>query len=565
MYNSKDVIADINVKKRHERGLTMDNKKIGQFITECRKNKGITQKELAEALGVTNRAVSKWETGAGLPDISILPELAAVLGITVDEILKGEKAEPEPKKKLHISFSKKGVFAIFCFIFAMLGVAMQVVYFTLGQEYRMEYIIDELFFVANAVIIVLIFVGIFLLAGSNSKISKVCAIVLGCMLLVNFALVMNEKNEQTSIIEISPGLNKMLVLKYNEDTGRMVYYRNQILWFARPLSEFPYTVQGNVKTQWLADDICAVTYQSPDDGKVHQFVATYGDRGDGITTPYVTNLISGTWHATGNNTADWKIETGMNGVTISDGGDIYEEYGFDDCVQFGSLALALCQDGLPIWTLSLNEDCVIGDNDLLESGGSITLCRVSMDKTAPMTFTRSGVSPDYTVKTEVIKSDEERGKDLVREMKKIIRQDADLSEFEPGTECMKVVYNSENENDIYQIVRNGLEEIDKLHAVNGVDVDVQINTIEILAGGDYDCLVEVSTTEVYTENNDSSTGEMLLQYRVMKSEGAYLMQRVSYGVDGTYGLEDAVTKGAKDFSENDEYHYFVPAVRPEVN
>ena len=51
----------------------------------------------------------------------------------------------------------------------------------------------------------------------------------------------------------------------------------------------------------------------------------------------------------------------------------------------------------------------------------------------------------------------------------------------------------------------------------------------------------------------------------MKAEGAYLMQRVSYGVDGTYGLDDAVTKGAKEFSENDEYHYFVPAVQQEVN
>lgn len=80
-----------------ERGLAMDTKKVGQLIAECRKKKGITQKELAETLGVTNRAVSKWETGVGLPDISALPDLAAVLGITVDELLNGQRIREKKK------------------------------------------------------------------------------------------------------------------------------------------------------------------------------------------------------------------------------------------------------------------------------------------------------------------------------------------------------------------------------------------------------------------------------------------------------------------------------------
>ena len=54
----------------------MDQQKIGQFLRECRKEKGITQEQLAEMLGVTNRSVSRWENGSNLPDLDILIEMA---------------------------------------------------------------------------------------------------------------------------------------------------------------------------------------------------------------------------------------------------------------------------------------------------------------------------------------------------------------------------------------------------------------------------------------------------------------------------------------------------------
>ena len=68
----------------------MDQVKIGKFIAECRKNKNMTQAELAEKLNITDRAISKWETGKGMPDSSIMMELCSELGITVNELLSGE-------------------------------------------------------------------------------------------------------------------------------------------------------------------------------------------------------------------------------------------------------------------------------------------------------------------------------------------------------------------------------------------------------------------------------------------------------------------------------------------
>lgn len=68
----------------------MDQIKIGQFIAERRKNKNLTQMQLAEKLNITDRAVSKWECGRSLPDSSIMLELCNILEISVNDLLNGE-------------------------------------------------------------------------------------------------------------------------------------------------------------------------------------------------------------------------------------------------------------------------------------------------------------------------------------------------------------------------------------------------------------------------------------------------------------------------------------------
>ena len=73
----------------------MNYDKIGKFIQEKRKEKNLTQKELAEKIGVTDRAVSKWERGVGCPDVSILEILSKELDCSILEILKGRKIENE--------------------------------------------------------------------------------------------------------------------------------------------------------------------------------------------------------------------------------------------------------------------------------------------------------------------------------------------------------------------------------------------------------------------------------------------------------------------------------------
>ena len=69
----------------------MEQQKIGKFIHDLRKEKEMTQKQLADMVGVSDKAISKWETGRGIPDTAIMSELCKVLGISINELLSGER------------------------------------------------------------------------------------------------------------------------------------------------------------------------------------------------------------------------------------------------------------------------------------------------------------------------------------------------------------------------------------------------------------------------------------------------------------------------------------------
>lgn len=69
----------------------MDQKKVGAFLKELRKEKQLTQEQLAEILGVTNRSISRWENGVNMPDFDLVVELANYYDVSIDEILDGER------------------------------------------------------------------------------------------------------------------------------------------------------------------------------------------------------------------------------------------------------------------------------------------------------------------------------------------------------------------------------------------------------------------------------------------------------------------------------------------
>lgn len=78
----------------------MNQQKIGRFIAQNRKAKKLTQEALAEKLGITNKSISKWETGKGLPDASLFQPLCKILGISINELFAGERLNDETQKEV---------------------------------------------------------------------------------------------------------------------------------------------------------------------------------------------------------------------------------------------------------------------------------------------------------------------------------------------------------------------------------------------------------------------------------------------------------------------------------
>lgn len=523
-----------------------------------------------------------------MPDISVLQELSRILEVSVDELLAGEfEEESRPEKGMtekwrpaadkrdkedrkeredrgNSGFSAKRIIvAGVLFLPLFLVLCMQAAYLYVRRRTQFEYIIDWLPYLFFGIAIFLAAFGVCVLV-QNRTVRIICGSVAGIVLIALLASGIYTgagSNARKSVISISPD-GHMMVLKYEKSTGRVITYQNQILWFARMSDTFPYTAEEDMKLQWLADDACAVTYRSPDDGQTHQYVMTYGDRGDGIYTYYVYNVIQGGWSAEGKNTAGWELKTGPEGITVVSPSGGEQTYEADDCVQFGTLAIALCENGLPQWTLVLLDDCVVGDDTDMVESGTVALCKVTMEKSAPVYFTRTSLPEGSDMEITDMPTKEEKGGELRDTMKETLKNDHTLSQFESDTYGgIKVVT---GEEDIFWIVRCGIEERQKLFAVNGVDVDCQILHMELAAGDSYDCVVKVNLIETYPDDSgmgEDVRAELEETYRVMKGEGAYLLVPVGYGTDPAVGLDAPAMSMERDTADDEDYHFFVPGIK----
>ena len=130
----------------------MNQEKIGKFISECRKNRKMTQSELAEKLGISDKSVSKWETGKCMPDLSLFKPLCEELEITINELLSGEKIDKKDyQNKLEenivniVNYSDKKSDVIGYFIFTFIGFISFVIGISFHSTDNMFPILFELF------------------------------------------------------------------------------------------------------------------------------------------------------------------------------------------------------------------------------------------------------------------------------------------------------------------------------------------------------------------------------------------------------------------------------------
>lgn len=713
----------------------MDNEKIGKYISLCRKNKGMTQQQLADILGVTNKAVSKWETGQGIPDVALLPQLATVLDVRIDDIFAGETVSRDANRQIprfaaEHQMTQKSVcqaymkifgniqrgrglkllltaglllllavgavvavritrIALFYYFTAVLGLAAAVVFIWIWmgpwmkarQEfdrtglpkdagYKEEILFfsdhwernlpfrqekfsyeqidrirenrhDIVFFHGKEVVVIekqavpeldLFFT---FLAGvcprawaareKEGKINtprKISCIVTGALfvllameevgaalltrftsyeyiydnagagirilmavLLGGFFLSLYYDRKKPRFISLlccgillagsiigallfpasretilSSSAENLLIVKREIASGKATLYRRGPLFFARPHEQFPYTVYGDMKTQWLQEDVCAITYVSPDDGNVHQYVATYGVRGNGRSYDYVRPLLSGNWVS--HDAAKWAMQSADGRIVLSSAGKV-QMFDLDDAVQFGTTALVLMDEsGLPAWTIAIGRDWEYSKSGEIQKKGSLVVCRVSMQETAPMVLYSTEPATVYdepeTTVANAEMANRQAAQEIVDYMRDTLEKDPDLSEFENQQGYVKV---EAGNKDMFEVARDAFFANAMEFASSNQDIILQITYMQILAGTPEDFYINVRATEKLRDvldGTEANTGGMVHNIRIMKGDGAYLCVLPEGSVPGDIGLEQTGMEQRRDPAGDPAYGFTVP-------
>jgi len=397
----------------------MDNKKFGDFIKELRKEKQLTQKELGEKLNITDKAISKWERGLSFPDIAVLKDLAEFFEIDISELLNGERGKKqeidiekaiqeaienykniEEKKKEKVQKVKKriGVISIIIFVFALI---LQIVYLIIFKRHNYEYVIDALEYIINQIMILSATSSIILLL-KKKKINIIIYFMAVIFTIANIAFWCNNGLKNKSVVSFSKDFSNELILKINNDTGSIKLYRNAKLFiFAKENEQFDYELKGNIKKQWIENDICGITYKDKNN-KLREFVVTYGDRGDGVSYYYVLNALLGNWQVFTTNGKPTQMLVDSKGIKITKDGksEIFE---YNECKQYGTIALVLYKNEVPKYVIGLDKNCEIDNKtNIIKKDGTITFAEISMGKTKLeslycMTYKNANDLSDYNV------------------------------------------------------------------------------------------------------------------------------------------------------------------------
>lgn len=399
----------------------MDNIKFGKFIKQLRAENNMTQKQLAEKLFITDKAVSKWERGLSLPDISLLENIAEIFGVTVSELVNGERdtssndeEDPDTYQKSELKDTvdvhyhdrlqannydfaeetyplprtleeyKKGRFDDFCVrmkpvaiafvVISALLLVMQITYYVLNATKGIEYPFAYEQNVISEVWVLFFSAGLFLLSRRKSQWRAFSIILLIFVTSLNYVMLVSGP-KQVAKVDFSPGYSNCAIVKRNNSSGQIKIYRPFLGIYCKEHDVITDSSTQLQDTQWLNSDVCLVTYAS-DFGAVKGYAATYGDRSDGVSYYSVCTAVTGTWTSTNESADSVGFICDKNGIKITYNGTDYE-YSYSNTEQYGTTAIILSGDYSDEYIIALNEDCRIDDaSGIIEDGGTVTLCKI---------------------------------------------------------------------------------------------------------------------------------------------------------------------------------------------
>ena len=270
----------------------------------------------------------------------------------------------------------KKIVGVLCLAIAVCLFFWQIFYLFIRRIYQMEYVYNQLFYIINSIIAIFLGLALWLIYRFSKKQIITGISIITLLIFIQTIFVFYDQSKVNTIRSQSPHSKNTLLIKENIQTGETHYYRVYYQLFGRKMEILPYRTKGQFTVKWLADDVVAVTYKAEDDS-IHQYIGTYGYRGD----PNYINVgpnLSGKWESESGN-----ILVNPEGIYITVDGDS-NHYDWDDIVQFGTLAIVLVKKNQANWTISLDKDFNDQSDNFLSKSGHITLYKADFNDHEPI-------------------------------------------------------------------------------------------------------------------------------------------------------------------------------------
>lgn len=413
------------------------------------------------------------------------------------------------------------------------------------KRFQFEFIFEQFNIIIPTTILILIVNIILLFKMKITKMIGWSMTIISVLFLIASYYIGDSVSAYNTYYSISPDFSSKLVIKQNKETGKVYDYHYQFLCFARQSEAFDSQVNSQITTKWLNGDNNLVTY---DNGQ-QVYVATYGDRGNGISYYQVAGSLVGKWIPQNDEDKAYEVNVENGAITISLDNDSMT-FSYQEIEQYGTTAIVLKKGSNPQYVIALNKNCELDKNYQIKDGGTITIVDAHHPSPVELFCSTPKQNDDRLVDIEEEKREEAQS--FINTMQDIAHNDQKYKDFESRSDIFKIDTTS---TDYFEVARRAYFEEYAKPNDSGIKVDEQITTITVEAGTIDDFYVNIKSVGTYSSNIESETGGMDVHYRIMKASTGYLVGSCSPTINYNVGLVPLNPMISKDVSENPIYHY----------
>lgn len=373
------------------------------------------------------------------------------------------------------------------------------------------------------------------------------------IILITTWLISSNLATQITYYSISPDFSSQLVLKQDKNTGKIDDYHYTYLCFAKKTTSFNANTIKKISTKWITNDCNYVNYQKTD-GSDGIYIATYGDRSDGIAYYSVLNSLNGDWINKFDDDQIYHLSVKNNSITIKSNHNI-ETFSESEIKQFGTIAITLIKGRETRYIIALNKNCIIDDNGLIKHDGTIEIIPIFQTNAPATELFCTTYKEDPQVQQDIEDQGRQKGLDIVNNMYDLINNKEVYNNFKSRGDLFKIQTNS---NDYVEITGLAYQKEEELVGDTGVIIDTRGLNLSVKAGTTNDFYVEFSTKGSYRLHDEEEISEVRYNYRIIKSDDGYLIAKIGYRIPGNVGLTALSPTIEVDISNNELFHHSSP-------